>query len=212
MLSQTECTQILGAAKPDVSRITFASADQMKAVLPLLFQGMEIESRSRRLGEESRVWFRFSDSEIQEKRDGIALPDQGVSGMQRWMAETFFLGPEPEKFFDQTGTDLFLEKYRSKINSAKALAVWTTSTNTMRDWVQCGQDYVRFQLALTQADLKMHPLSQCLQEYPEMNELRPQVERILGQNGTEKVQMIARIGRTDYRYFTPRRSLKTMLF
>ena len=172
---------------------------------------MEIESRSRRLGEESRIWFRFSDSEIQEKRDGIALPDQGMSGFSRWMAETFFLGRDPEKFFDKSGTDMFLEKYKKKIDSAKALVYWSTGTNTQKDWVECGMDYVRFQLALTQADLKMHPLSQCLQEYPEMNELRPQVEGILGQKVAQKIQMIARIGRTDYRYFTPRRNLKDMI-
>jgi len=211
LLQESELAQILAAAAPEKSHIGFADAAQMKELLPILFQGMEIESRSRRLGEESRIWFRFNDSEIQTKRDGIALPDQGMSGFMRWITETFFLGPEPEKFFDKSSTDIFLSSYKKKIDSAKALVYWKTASNTMADWVECGRDYVRFQLALTQADLKMHPLSQCLQEYEEMNDLRPRVEKILGQSGSEKIQMIARIGRSSYRYFTPRRNLKDMI-
>lgn len=211
LLSESELSQLLAAAAAEKSHIGFASLAQMKELLPILFSGMEIESRSRRLGEESRIWFRFNDSEIQTKRDGIALPDQGMSGFMRWMTESFFLGPDPESFFDKSSTDIFLSSYKRKIDSAKALVYWKTSTNTHTDWVECGRDYVRFQLALTQAGLKMHPLSQCLQEYEEMNELRPRVETILGQKGAQKIQMIARIGRSNYRYFTPRRRLKDMI-
>ncbi|MBL8019082.1 MAG: hypothetical protein JNM27_05420 [Leptospirales bacterium] len=210
-LTSADTDALVKAAGARFCEIGFRLQESMKPILPVLAQGMEIESRSRRLGEESRFWFRFSDAEIQKRRDGIALPDQGISGIRRWIIETFILGPEPEKFFDPGNTDQFLAAYSKKIASARGLVFFKTQQNTKRDWVCCGRDYVRFQLAATGAGLKMHPLSQCLQEFAEMKDLRERLAAMLGQKGTEKIQMIARLGRSDYRYFTPRRSVKEMM-
>ncbi|MBK8394046.1 MAG: nitroreductase family protein [Leptospiraceae bacterium] len=177
----------------------------------VFFEAMKIESTTFRTGEESRVWFRFNDKEIQTKRDGIALPDQGLSGFTRWMAETFFMGPEQEKFHDKKGLEIFLSRYKEKIDSTKGIVFWKTKTNTQKDWIQTGMDYARFHLAVTSLGLKMHPFSQALQEFPEMEQERRKLESLTGVNGKEKVQMIVRLGRTDYRYFTPRRNFKDMI-
>ncbi len=172
---------------------------------------MKVETLNIRTGDESRVWFRFSDKEIQEKRDGIALPDQAVTGFSRWMLETFFMSPEPEKFHNKSGLNVFLDGYAKKINSAKGLIYWKTKSNTLKDWVQTGFDYVRFQLAATKLGYVIHPMSQILQEYPEMDTLRTTFEKEQTVKNPEKIQMLARIGRSDYNYFTPRRNLRSFL-
>ena len=177
----------------------------------IFFEAMKIESTTFRTNEESRIWFRFNDKEIQTKRDGIALPDQGLSGFTRWMAETFFMGPEPEKFHDKKGLDIFLSRYKEKIDSTKGIVYWKTKTNTQKDWILTGMDYARFHLAVTSLGLKMHPFSQALQEFPEMEKERAKLELLTGITGKEKVQMIVRLGRSGYRYFTPRRNHKDMI-
>ncbi|MBK6605728.1 MAG: hypothetical protein IPG24_09670 [Leptospiraceae bacterium] len=72
-------------------------------------------------------------------------------------------------------------------------------------------DYARFHLAVTSLGLKMHPFSQALQEFPEMEKERGKLELLTGVTGKEKVQMIVRLGRSGYRYFTPRRNYKDMI-
>jgi hypothetical protein len=211
MISPAEIEKVEADAGAGYTKRVAIYGEDMKPYLPLMNSAMELETMTYRLSDETRGCFRFSDREIQEKRDGLGLPDQGVTGFTRWMIETFFLSREPEKFHDPANNKLFLERYKKKIDSARALYYWSTSSNTIVDWVKTGRDYARFQLALMKAGLRMHPLSQILQEFPEMDDLRAKFEKISGVRAPGKIQMIVRIGRSDYKYFTPRRSAKDMI-
>jgi hypothetical protein len=211
-LSKSEAEKLSSLGKAESSELGFILGK--KEILPyidIFNKAMEVESYTRHLNDESRIWFRFSDTEIQKKRDGIALPDQGVTGFTRFMAETFFMGPEPDKFNNKTGLEVFLSRYRKKIDSTKGIVYWKTKTNTMKDWVLTGMDYARFHLGTVALGFKMHPLSQVLQEYAEMETLRGDFEKKMGIMGKEKIQMIARLGRGDYFYLTPRRNLNDII-
>jgi hypothetical protein len=72
--------------------------------------------------------------------------------------------------------------------------VWlVTDANSRTDQIASGADWLRINLAATAAGLAFQPLSQALQEYPEMAALYAQVhERLAPRGGT--VQMLARIG------------------
>ncbi|APX10872.1 Acg family FMN-binding oxidoreductase [Tateyamaria omphalii] len=68
-----------------------------------------------------------------------------------------------------------------------------TPTNTRADQIAAGRDWLRLNLAATKVGLGMQPLSQALQEYPEMSALYTEVhDRLAPEGGT--VQMFARIG------------------
>ncbi|MEX0311372.1 MAG: twin-arginine translocation pathway signal protein, partial [Tateyamaria sp.] len=61
------------------------------------------------------------------------------------------------------------------------------------DQIAAGQDWLRLNLATARAGLGMQPLSQALQEYPEMADLHADIhDRLAPDGGT--VQMFARIG------------------
>jgi hypothetical protein len=66
-------------------------------------------------------------------------------------------------------------------------------------------------LAASKLGYVIHPMSQILQEYPEMDTLRTNFEKEQTVKNPEKIQMLARIGRSDYNYFTPRRNLRFFL-
>ncbi|GAB5436292.1 Acg family FMN-binding oxidoreductase [Falsiruegeria mediterranea] len=72
--------------------------------------------------------------------------------------------------------------------------IWlVTKTNSRRDQIAAGADWLRLNLAATDIGLGMQPLSQALQEYPEMAELYHEIHNRLAPNGGT-VQMFARIG------------------
>ncbi|MDX1961038.1 MAG: hypothetical protein SFU98_20885 [Leptospiraceae bacterium] len=211
-ITEAEFQKVLKFGNAENSEIKFLpKSNGSENLQRIFFESMKLETKTIKRADESRTWFRFSDKEIQTKRDGIALPDQGVTGFTRWMLETFLMSSDPKDFHNDKGTDMFLAKYKDKIDSQKGIVYWKTKTNTRKDWILVGMDYARFHLALTKEGLTMHPLSQALQEYPEMDALRKELEVALDTKSNEKVQMISRLGRSDYRYFTPRRSPKEMI-
>lgn len=68
-----------------------------------------------------------------------------------------------------------------------------TAGNDRVDQIAAGRDWLRLNLAATGEGLAMQPLSQALQEYPEMAAIHTQVhQRLAAEGGT--VQMLARIG------------------
>lgn len=90
-------------------------------------------------------------------------------------------------------------------NTVTAMAhVWQiTRTNTRADQIAAGRDWVRINLAATAAGVSTQPLSQALQEYPEMKKLFAEVHaRLAGDGGT--VQMLARLGYADTVPASPR--------
>jgi len=87
--------------------------------------------------------------------------------------------------------------------------IWLiTPTNTRRDQIAAGADWVRVNLAATGIGLAMQPLSQPLQEYPEMAKLYTDIhKRLAPEAGT--VQMFARIGYGPKTGPSPRWPLET---
>ncbi|MBP7280928.1 MAG: hypothetical protein KBA66_05095 [Leptospiraceae bacterium] len=211
-ITEEEVTKLRELANPENSELKFILNDsEMNPYREIFYNAAKLESYNEIKNDESRIWFRFNDKEIQTKRDGISLPGNAVTGFSRFMAETFFLGPEPKKFHDKQGIDIYLARYKERMKSIKGIVFWKTKTNTKKDWILTGMDYARFHLGATKLGLKMHPMSECLQEYSEMESIRLQMEALTGAKGNEKVQMIARLGRSDYKFFSPRRSLKDMI-
>ena len=68
-----------------------------------------------------------------------------------------------------------------------------TRGNTRTDQIAAGRDWVRLNLAATALGVAMQPLSQALQEYPEMADHYARVHQMLATDG-ETVQMLCRLG------------------
>ncbi|MEL6701587.1 MAG: twin-arginine translocation pathway signal protein, partial [Pseudomonadota bacterium] len=68
-----------------------------------------------------------------------------------------------------------------------------TQTNTRGDQIMLGCDWVRVHLAATAAGVDLQPLSQALQEYPEVRPYYDAVHGRLAPQG-QTVQMLARVG------------------
>jgi hypothetical protein len=92
--------------------------------------------------------------------------------------------------------------------------LWLASPdNTRPTQVATGRAYVRSHLLATAAGVDMHPLSQALQEFPEMRGPFEAMHKTLGLTGSgETLQMLSRVGfATEPRGPSPRRSLDALL-
>jgi hypothetical protein len=208
-VSEAECDRLLGSAGLRAVRPgCTADPARLGELGDLLIRAFEIETNTPRTHEETGRWFRFGD-EVARSGDGLSLAGNGVAGVRRWAAEKFVLSRKT--WHSERTRTTAVEAFRDQVRSSRALVWLTTATNTPRDWLDAGRDYARLNLAATASGLAIHPMSQALQEYPEMQQVRTAVHAALGARPGETVQMLARLGHSAYRYRSPRRAVTSML-
>jgi hypothetical protein len=173
----------------------------------LFFKGLDVEFRTRSANEETRLLFRFSEEERALKRDGLSLPQSGFDGFLSPLIEKSLKNGDPNVWHSPSTIDKSLKSLKKSINTTKGVVLWITESNTISDWIENGRDYVRFSLAATAKDLYLHPYNQTIQEYPEMDLLRADLDKLIGISGNQKIQFIARIGYSSKPYFSYRKSL-----
>ncbi|MCB1192018.1 MAG: hypothetical protein H7A23_22255 [Leptospiraceae bacterium] len=212
MIQKEEYAKILSLTKPKYSTLKFINdTNSLGTYKEKLKEAFTIETNTFAKHEESRIWFRYNDEEIYDKRDGISLRGNGLSGIKLWIVEKFFLTHGKEVWHSESNKKGGIDIFRDQVESTKALVLFKTIGNSLKDQVQVGMDYARFQLSVTSLDLVMHPMSQILQEYPEMNQLREELEKMEQIQSDEKIQMMVRLGRSDYQFLSPRRNPKSMI-
>jgi cation transport ATPase len=100
-----------------------------------------------------------------------------------------------------------IEKFNKAIDATPAF-YWLISTDNERtSQINAGRTWVRAQLAATAEGLSMHPISQALQEYPEMQNPYREIHRLLAATDGLRVQMWARLGYGPEIQAAPRRGL-----
>ena len=86
---------------------------------------------------------------------------------------------------------------------------WITSHDNSRvSQLDAGRLYQRLNLTATKLGVAMHPVSQLLQEYPELDSLYEEFRNLAGVNGTQTVQMLFRLGYAGEVSPSPRRPLQ----
>ena len=79
------------------------------------------------------------------------------------------------------------------LSSTQAYAVIRTAGNAREDQIEAGRRWLRLNLTTTALGLALHPVSQALQEYPEMEAHYAAAHAMLAEPG-ETVQMLGRLG------------------
>jgi Nitroreductase family len=149
-----------------------------------------VEANTHAAFKESVDLMRIGKAEIEANPDGIALggPMLEAMALTGLLSREQMLNPASAAF--RAGID----KYRPIIATAMGYGWIVTGTNTRRDQLEAGRVYVRMNLQAARAGLSMHPISQALQEFPEMAKVREEVSRRLSLADGETLQMLARLG------------------
>ena len=155
----------------------------------LTTQALTIEIETPHTYKESVDLMRIGKAEINANPDGIDF-----SGA---LFETLaFAGVMTREALLDTSSIGFQEGMKAVLaNTESAMGhLWMiTQGNSRIDQIAAGADWLRVNLACTAEGLGFQPLSQALQEYPEMTEMYDEAHRRLAPAGGT-VQMLARIG------------------
>ncbi len=182
----------------DVSQIT--------AWRKLTEEAMMIELATPRTYRESVELFRIGKAEVEANPDGIDFS----GALFDTMAMTGLFTRETALDTQSTAYAAGIDAVMSNIRTANGYVWMVSEGNTRIDQIKAGGDWLRANLAATSVGLGFHPLSQPLQEYPEMAEIYETVHKQLApQGGT--VQMLVRIGYAPVSALSPRWPLDAKL-
>ncbi len=152
-------------------------------------QAMRIEFDTHRTYKESVDLFRIGAKEINANPDGIDLGGPLFEAMRM----TGLFTREAAMIPGGTAKEQGWQAVRANFITAMGYIWQVTPTNTRIDQIRAGQDWMRLNLALTEKGIGQQPLSQALQEFPEMADTYAEVHALLAPTGGT-VQMWARVG------------------
>ncbi|MEO1250940.1 MAG: twin-arginine translocation pathway signal protein [Pseudomonadota bacterium] len=156
---------------------------------------------------ESVIVTRIGKAAINENPYGIA-----VSGPMMEALKT--AGFVTQEKIDEPGATAFeqsLSFYEEACASAMAYAWITTPENTRLDQLNVGRAWVRMQLAANALGVGFHPLSQALQEFPEMAGHYARAHELLAPVQGHTVQMLSRLGFAKAPPVSPREPLMAQI-
>ncbi|MEP6067441.1 MAG: twin-arginine translocation pathway signal protein [Paracoccaceae bacterium] len=149
----------------------------------------EIEFKTPRTYKESVDLFRIGHREVDANPDGLDFTGAKFEALRL-----------TGLFSREDAIDVNSITYKSGLDMVRKIAqsgmayVWlNTSGNSRAEQIMAGRDWVRLNLAATSIGLGVQPMSQALQEFPEMNALYDKTHQILAPGGGV-VQMLGRLG------------------
>jgi hypothetical protein len=185
--------EVLGALSASVRHGTLAGSSNDPSVVATLREmthaALELEINTQRTYRESVDLLRIGKAEIEASPDGIDLGGPLFDGLAA-------LGQlSREQALDTTSTAFAQGRAALLANTDTAMAhIWlTTSGNSRVEQIAAGRDWARINLTATALETGLQPLSQALQEFPEMDEHYRQVHKMLSPEGGT-VQMLGRLG------------------
>jgi nitroreductase len=192
---------------PDCQLTIATDRSRVLGLRGALQSGIEIEMRTPHTHKESIDVIRIGASEVEQYRNGVSLTGAAV-GWGR-----IFGYVSREKLVDPTSQvfNMVLNRYRELSLATPAFAWMTTSDNRRTTQLEVGRAYARLDLKATELGVAIHPMSQVLQEYKEIQPLQQGVLSMLDIPKGQKAQMLVRLGYAKRPDPTPRRDLQDLI-
>ncbi len=143
-------------------------------------QGLDLNKRK-----ELSNFFRFSDKEVSEKKDGFSAEMLGMDQMKKFFYYKFF---NKEKVEDLNFLKEEMKIITEQTNSADGFLIIFGEKNSMKSNVSAGIILEEIWLNAARENIKIQPLSQMLEEKP----FKSEISNKLGING--EVKMVLRTG------------------
>ena len=184
---------LAAASRPGVEARATQDSATVARLNEIMVRAWDIEQDTARTWKESVDLMRVGADEIRRHRDGISLGGTLMEVLRVLGQMT------PEKAMDRDSA--FFAGGKKQVREwAPTISSWlwlSTAARGRAAQVEAGRAFVRMQLKAAEQGLVTHPISQVLQEYPEMRELQREFETLVGQNSGDKVQMLVRVGYPD---------------
>ncbi|MFP1632710.1 Acg family FMN-binding oxidoreductase [Zhengella sp. ZM62] len=186
--------------------IVVTGADAVQALRNLTWEAWVIEMETPRTWKESIDLLRIGARQVDASPDGIDL-----TGAFFNLGGTLgFITQENQLPLDSMGARMTADIYREVMARTPAYVLQVSDGNTRRDQLEAGARWLRLNLATTALGLSLHPVSQALQEYPEMAGPYQRIHDLYATPG-QTVQMLGRLGYGPKIPQTPRWRLEDKL-
>jgi hypothetical protein len=166
-----------------------ADPARVAALRDLTWRAWVIEAETPAAHLETINLMRLGSPAIAAQPDGISV---GGPGLDDLIAR----GVLTREGFATPGTPAYREmfnRYRPMLDATTA-HVWLNGPDTREAALAAGAEWLRLNLAATGLGLALHPVSQALQEYPEMAGPFAEAQRMMPGAAGPRVQMMGRIG------------------
>jgi len=198
---------VSAAASDGFRFLTTSDPTGTQVLRDLVQRALVLEIETPRTLKESIDRMRIGPAEVAANPDGIDL----LGPMMWWGTRLGFVSKQD---IATPGTQSFrvgLDMVRDQAQSAMAFGWLVSPDNTRLSQLKAGMQYLRLNLAATAAGVAMHPMSQLLQEYPEMAALQRDFYAAVGVAPPQHVQMLVRFGHADRIGPSPRRPVHAIV-
>jgi len=185
-------SQALAALTSRAGPLAFASNDAalVGELRSITWRAWLIEAGTARTWQESVDLMRIGRAEIEANPDGIALWGAALEAL----ALTGQLSRASLADRNSAAFKSGVDRYRPMLEQTPGYLWIKSSGNTRSDQIASGRAYVRANLAAAAIGLSMHPVSQALQEFPEIASELEAIHRRLDAAAPQRIQMLARVG------------------
>ncbi|MGF1763044.1 Acg family FMN-binding oxidoreductase [Aliivibrio kagoshimensis] len=175
------------------------NAKKVAEVKKLTWDAWLVEAETPRTWQESVDLMRIGKESVNTNPDGI-----DISGAKMEVLKLMGI-MNKESLLDRSSSGYLegVKIYKNMLNSTPAYCTITTASNSRIDQIDAGRRWIRLNLATTSLGLALHPVSQSLQEFPEMAEHYQHAQQLLAKPG-HTVQMLGRLGFGPMTAQTPR--------
>ena len=174
-----------------IHTFTDATADpaRVQEMRDISTEAFAVELATPRTLKESVDLFRIGAREVDANPDGLDFSGPMFETLRLAGLFTREGSLDPDGFSTRSAIDMITQN----MQTAMAHLWQVTPTNTRTDQIRAGADWVRINLKATELGIGVQPLSQALQEFPEMAPLYDRVHEMLAPEGGT-VQMWTRLG------------------
>lgn len=159
-------------------------------VRDLTWSAWQIEAATKRTHMESVNLMRIGRREIEANPDGISLGGPFLEGLSLIGQLSREQLADPASSASRQGADM----YRTMLAAAPAYLTVVASDESRTATFAAGRAYLRANLTVAALGLCLHPVSQALQEFPEMDGPRARLDALLGTGAPRRLHMLARLG------------------
>ena len=171
---------------------------RIENVIEYVTQANSAQMRNAAFVSELKHWIRFDDAQAVLTADGLAARSSGSPALPPWLG-----GPLFNVFFREKSEN---DRYVKQLRSSAAVAVFAGTHDGPAGWFEVGRAYEHFALKATALDVRTAFVNQPI----EVPAVRSPFGQWLG-IGSQRADLVVRIGRGPLRPFSLRRQVDAVI-
>lgn len=187
---QTDTLRSMGSGELAVD--VFGDEANLRRLGQYAMDAARVEAGVSRVMAESDNIFRANEYEKNRYRYGFSMEGQGTSGLMKHLLQGL-VTLMPSINSGKASTDRFIQSAQASVDHTPAYVLIRSLDNSRESQVESGMLYSRMVLQAHVLGLAVQPLSQALEEYPEMKAVYEGIHREYAPQGST-IQMLLRIG------------------